>query len=139
VEVGVKFSSDVAGSITGIRFYKDPQNNGSHTGSLWSSGGTLLATGTFTGETASGWQQMSFGTPVAIAANTTYIASYHTDVGVFSYDLNYFATTGADNPPLHAPASTTSPNGVYVFGASAFPLQTYFSTNYWVDVTFTPW
>jgi hypothetical protein len=38
----------------------------------------LLATGTFTGGTASGWQQLNFSTPVTIAANTTYVASYHT-------------------------------------------------------------
>ena len=34
------------------RFYKGTGNNGTHTGSLWSATGTLLATGTFTNETA---------------------------------------------------------------------------------------
>src|SRR5262249_45060446 len=76
MEVGVKFRSDVAGSIAGIRFYKGAGNNGTHTGSLWSSTGTLLATGAFVNETATGWQQLTFASPVAIAANTTYIASY---------------------------------------------------------------
>ena len=33
VELGVRFSSDVGGTITGIRFYKGPQNTGVHTGS----------------------------------------------------------------------------------------------------------
>src|SRR5262249_14958345 len=70
VEMGVKFRSDLNGTIAGIRFYKAPGDTGSHTGSLWSSTGTLLATGTFSGETASGWQQLNFSIPVAIAANT---------------------------------------------------------------------
>src|SRR5262249_61085881 len=75
VELGVKFRSDVAGTITGIRFYKSAANTGTHVGSLWSVGGTRLATVNFTGETASGWQQMNFATPVAIQANTDYVAS----------------------------------------------------------------
>ena len=35
VELGVKFSSEVAGTITGIRFYKAAANTGTHIGSLW--------------------------------------------------------------------------------------------------------
>ena len=81
VELGVKFQSDVDGFISGIRFYKSPTNTGEHVGSLWSSDGTLLAQATFTNETASGWQQANFATPVAITANTVYVASYHTKVG----------------------------------------------------------
>ena len=57
VELGVKFRASVDGSIVGIRFYKGPQNTGTHVGKLWSASGTLLATATFTGETASGWQE----------------------------------------------------------------------------------
>ena len=34
-----------------------------------------LATGTFTSETATGWQQVNFATPVMLPANTTYTAS----------------------------------------------------------------
>src|SRR5262249_42625300 len=43
-----------------------------------------------------------------------------------------------DAAPLHAPASTsTAVNGVYVYGASAFPSNSYQATNYWVDVVFS--
>ena len=137
VELGVKFRSDVAGTITGIRFYKASANTGTHVGNLWSSTGTLLATATFTGETGSGWQQVNFGTPVTISANTVYVASYHANNGHYSIDTNFF-TTGVDNPPLHALASATSGgNGVYRYGASsAFPNQTFNAANYWVDVVF---
>ena len=138
VELGVKFRSDVAGRITGIRFYKAAANTGTHVGNLWSSAGTKLTTATFSGESASGWQQVLFTTPVTITSNTVYVASYHTTIGHYSEDDNYFSTAGVDNPPLHALANGVSGgDGVYRYGASsAFPNQTFSSANYWVDVVF---
>ena len=132
VEVGVKFTASVNGTITGLRFYKGSLNTGPHIADLWSSTGTLLATATFTNETASGWQQVNFSTPVAITAGTTYVASYHTN-GNYSGTQNYFATSLA-NGQLTAPAGA---NGVYAYGSgSAFPTNSYRSSNYWVDVVF---
>jgi len=81
VTLGVKFRSDVSGNVTGIRFYKGSGNNGSHIGLLYSSTGALLAQATFTGETASGWQQVNFSSSVAISANTTYVAAYFSTSG----------------------------------------------------------
>jgi hypothetical protein len=140
VEVGVKFRSDAAGTITGIRFYKAAANTGTHVGNLWSCSGTKLSSATFTSETASGWQQVNFTTPVAIASNTVYVASYHVNGGHYSADVNYFSACGADNPPLHALANGVSGgNGVYAYGSSsAFPNQTWQTANYWVDVVFSP-
>ncbi len=136
VELGVKFQSDVDGYITGLRFYKSAANTGTHVGNLWTAGGTLLASVTFTNETASGWQEMALPTPVAITANTTYVASYHTNVGRYSADSAYF-TSAYDNPPLRAPSNGESGgNGVYLYGAGGFPNQTWNATNYWVDVVF---
>ena len=65
VELGVKFQALTNGTITGIRFYKGPQNTGTHVADLWTSTGTLLATATFTNESASGWQQVNFSSPVS--------------------------------------------------------------------------
>ena len=79
VELGVKFQASTTGTITGIRFYKGPQNTGTHVADLWSATGTLLATATFTNETASGWQQVNLSTPVVVTAGTTYVVSYHTN------------------------------------------------------------
>ena len=59
-ELGVKFQTSVSGWVAGVRFYKGSGNTGTHTGSLWTSSGTRLATGTFTNETASGWQTLKF-------------------------------------------------------------------------------
>jgi hypothetical protein len=139
VELGVKFRSTTSGYVTGIRFYKGIGNTGTHLGSLWTISGTLLAQVTFTNESASGWQTATFSTPVAITANTAYVASYHTDVGFFSMSRPYF-TVGYTNGPLYAFSSSeiAGGNGVYRYGGNAFPDQTYDSSNYWVDVIVTP-
>ena len=64
IDYGVKFRTDVDGSISGFRFYKSPGDNGTHTGHLWDTNGNLLASMTFTNETASGWQQVDLSSPV---------------------------------------------------------------------------
>ncbi|TAZ69205.1 DUF4082 domain-containing protein [Rhizobium ruizarguesonis] len=134
VELGVKFQTSVAGTITGIRFYKGDLDTGTHTGSLWSNTGTKLATLTFTNETASGWQTAYFTSPVSLTVGQTYTASYHTNSGHYSTTISYF-TSNVTSGPLTAPASG---NGVYTYGsASLYPTSTYQSTNYWVDVMFT--
>ncbi|HKV25419.1 MAG TPA: DUF4082 domain-containing protein, partial [Candidatus Acidoferrum sp.] len=140
VELGVRFKADSNGYITGIRFYKSAANTGTHIGNLWSNSGTLLATATFANETASGWQQVNFATPVAITAGTVYVASYHSTIGHYSVTNSNFATAGVDNPPLHALANSTSTaDGPYCYGSSScFPTATYQASNYWVDVIFTP-
>jgi hypothetical protein len=137
--LGVKFESSQAGFITGIRFYKGNGNTGAHVGYLWTSGGTLLAQANFTGETASGWQQVSFSSPFSIAANTIYVASYFAPNGHYADDQNYFAGGGVTNGPLTALAnSTPGGNGVFVYAnAGEFPNRTYKASNYYVDVMFS--
>ncbi|HZU22757.1 MAG TPA: N,N-dimethylformamidase beta subunit family domain-containing protein, partial [Terriglobales bacterium] len=139
-EVGVRFRADFDGYITGIRFYKASTNTGTHVGNLWSNTGTLLATATFTGETASGWQQVNFSTPVPVAANTTYVASYFAPAGHYSYTLSNFANAGVDAPPLHfLQDGVDGSNGLYSYNpVSTFPSSSYKSSNYWVDVVYVP-
>lgn len=149
-ELGVKFESDLDGSVVGVRFYKSAANTGPHTGSLWSINGQRLASATFRGETASGWQSVMFDRPVPITAHRVYVASYHTDSGHFAQDPLYFddwytsGARGLDVSPLHAlwargPVGT---NGVMKAGASAFPTdppapnQYLADANFWVDVVF---
>ncbi len=136
VELGVKFRAGMSGFITGLRFYKSAANTGVHVGNLWTAGGTLLGTATFGSETAAGWQQVSFTTPIAITANTVYVASYHTNAGHYSASGAYFASAGVDTPPLHALPNLGNGNGVYRYGPSGFPSSSWNATNYWVDVVF---
>ncbi|MGH9357489.1 MAG: DUF4082 domain-containing protein, partial [Terriglobia bacterium] len=137
-ELGVKFRSDVSGYVTALRFYKGASNNGTHIGHLWSRTGKLLAAAQFTKETASGWQQVNLPKPVAITANTTYVASYWDPHGHFAVSRLYF-TASYNHPPLHALANgIDGPDGVFLTGASGFPNQTYHASNYWVDIAFKP-
>jgi len=137
VELGVKFRADSNGYVTGLRFYKYSQNTGTHIGSLWSAAGTLLGTVTFSNESASGWQQATFPSPIAITAATTYVVSYHTDTGFYAGTSNGLST-GVDNGLLHALSDAVAGgNGVYRYSStSAFPNSSYQAANYWVDVLY---
>ena len=138
VEIGVKFQSATPGTVTAIRFYKGAKNIGSHTGNLWSASGKLLGSVTFTNETASGWQQATLATPIALTAATSYVVSYHTS-GFYSADSNFFATAFSNGPLTAAASSSSAGNGLYAYGqASSFPISSYSSSNYWVDVAFRP-
>jgi methionine-rich copper-binding protein CopC len=133
IQLGVKFMASQDGSISGIRFYKVPDNLGTHTGSLWSSTGTSLATGTFSNESTEGWEELDFSTPVAITAGTTYVASYHTNAAHYAYTANGLASA-VTSGPLTALAG----GGVYAYGsASTFPSNSTSATNYGVDVVYT--
>jgi len=139
IEVGVKFTSSVAGQITALKFYRSPGDTGTDLLDLWSASGTKLASATFSNTSASGWQTVTLASPVTIAANTTYVASYHTS-GAYVATANYF-TTAFTNGPLTAPSTTTAGgNGVYSYGGTTtvgiFPTSTYGASNYWADVVF---
>jgi hypothetical protein len=138
VMLGVKFGSTVAGKVRGVRFYKAAGNVGPHQVGLWTSGGSLLASATATNETATGWQEVSFPTPISIAANTMYVAGYLAPKGHYSSTLNAF-TSAITNSPLVGLANSTSVNGLYSYRTTlSFPVSSYQASNYWVDVMFTP-
>ena len=138
-ELGLKFTSSESGDVTGVRFYKISSMNGyTQVGHLWSSTGALLATATFTNETASGWQQVNFSSPVSIAANTIFIISFSSSGGTFGITTGYFTSGGVTSGPLEAlPNSTPGGNGVYN-NAGEFPDVSGSGMNFWVDVAFTP-
>ena len=147
IEVGVKFQADTYGSITGVRFWKTATNTGTHIGTLWSATGDKLAQATFTGETSSGWQTVTFSSPVTVLPNTTYVASYYAPNGNYAATADYFYRDPAPGPlggaisdsaPLHALRNTGSEtNGVFAYaGTSTFPTNAYRAANYWVDVTY---
>lgn len=138
VEVGVRFKSKYSGEVRAIRFYKGPQNTGTHIGNLWSSDGRKLASVTFTHETVSGWQTATFAQPVVIAANTSYTASYFAPQGHYSVDQDYFRVAHSSGALTALRNNAQQGNGVYTYSSrSAFPRETYRSSNYWVDVVFS--
>ena len=132
VELGVQFSANADISVTGIRFYKGPDNTGEHVGTLWSSDRELLSRVTFTDETESGWQQADFKTPVAVAAGETLIASYLAPDGLYSAD-----NAGFDEAVTDGTVTFPEGAGVYTYRAGKFPRLNYENSNYYVDVVYT--
>jgi hypothetical protein len=138
IELGVKFRASVDGYVRGVRFYKGPGNTGTHVGNLWRGDGTLLASAIFIDETASGWQQVTFASPVLIKANTTYVASYYAPDGHYAFDQSYFTADVANGPLTTLADGADGPNGVYLYAVGGgFPTESYSASNYWVDVVFS--
>jgi hypothetical protein len=139
-EIGMKFRAAVAGKITGARYYKSSQNTGTHVAKLWTRTGQLLASATFPSNqnSGSGWKQVMFANAVTIQANTTYVISYHTNVGRYSVTENYFSVTKVNGPLTALKDGTDGGNGVYRYGNSAFPTLTFKASNYWTDLVFIP-
>ena len=137
VELGVKFRSDLSGYVTAIRFYRGSRNTGTHVVSLWTRGGVLLGRGTEASVSPTGWVQIALNAPVAVAADTTYVASYFAPVGGWSVTAPFFTSTYS-NPPLRGLRDgADGGNGVYRYSATpSFPNQTNKSSNYFVDVVF---
>jgi hypothetical protein len=140
---GVQFTPQTSGNATGCKFYKATTNTGTHVCTLWSSAGTQLATVTFSGETASGWQGQNFSSAVALTAGTQYVIGVWDPVGHYSDNNPFFSSQYVSDVDgqLIAPAtgSTTNGkgNGVYSQATSTtFPASTFNSSNYWADVVF---
>ena len=125
---------------------REPDSHGdtgiTYVAHLWTVTGALLATANYTlnDDSNLGWQQANFASPVTIAANTVYVASYYAPEGGYADSVGYFINSGLDSGPLHALSSTEAQsdgfdgNGVYVYGSDSFPTEPYAGTNYWVDV-----
>jgi len=132
VELGTTFTAKADGDVVGVRYWKTKENVGTHTGSLWSSTGTRLATATFTNESTSGWQTVTFSAPVDVVKGKSYVVSYFAPQGKYAFTSNFRGSSVA--PSLSVPSSNA---GKYTYGSkSAFPKSTYQSTNYWVDAVF---
>jgi len=139
IELGVKFKASSNGLVTGIRFYKQTGNTGTHIGELYSFSGVKLAQATFSGETASGWQSVIFSSPVSITSGTTYIAAYFSPNGYYSFTDNGMVSDIVNGPLTGiANNSTASVNGIYKYTSiPSFPNLSYQATNYFADVIFT--
>jgi hypothetical protein len=129
VELGVRFTAASAVTLTAVQFYKDSRNTGPHTATLWSGTGTRLVTAMFDNESPSGWQTATFEVPVRLQPGTTYVASYHTESGYYSYQQGAFqggSTLGE--------GSLVATAGVHSYGDGSFPNQVWQGTHYFVDV-----
>ena len=129
-ELGTKIVATAPASLIGIRFYKDPSETGTHTGRIWSSTGTLLASVVFTGETASGWQTQALATPLALTVGQTYVVSV--GFNAFFSMTNFGLQQQLSNGPISTDV-TLGKNGVNGPSSGVFPTSSYQSSNYFVD------
>jgi hypothetical protein len=129
--LGMVFTTVIPGTVTGVRFFKTVANTGTHIGTLWSIGGGNLAQVTFTGESTSGWQSMSFSTPVPLSASTQYVISYTCTVA-HGYVAGASAVVGKmTGNPLGAP---TNFGCYYSGGGNGFPSSMNDPNTYYADV-----
>jgi hypothetical protein len=74
-----------------------------------------------------------FSTPVPVTAGTTYVASYHTNAGHYT-----FTSSGLAAAVTNGPLTALSSGGVYAYGpGNVFPSSTFNASNYWVDVVYS--
>ena len=126
LEVGMKFRvrPRTAGSRA-LRFYKQPNNTGTHVGHLWTASGTQLGRGRRSRtRRPPGWQQAELPSPIADRRRTRrYVTSYHAAARVASRFSPGFFGPASTAPPLQRagrlgrPAATASTS----YGASGFP------------------
>lgn len=130
-EMGVKFRSAKAGQITAIRYWRSTSETGTHVGKIWAAtGGSPLASVTFSSETASGWQEQALSTPVNIQADTIYVVSVNCNSHFpITYDALASSVVTGDL------SSVADNNGV--FGSpNSLPTNSYRNSNYFRDLVF---
>jgi hypothetical protein len=145
----VKFKATVDGMISAIRYFRATGDNATvgETVQLYSlspdggtTPGTLLGQGTFSGTPAAGWTEVQLTSPVAITANTVYVATYYSPTGFYTNTDNYFTSQVIHGPLVALADSVQSPNGLYLYDLTAagpqYPTSSFVASNYWVDVVF---
>ncbi len=130
-EVGLQFSPETSGSLSGVQFYQNASNSGVTSASVWSSAGERLATVAVNPSAPIGWRTVPVD--VQLEAGATYTVSVYDSNGRPPVTENAFATALTVNG-LSTPAGA----GVYSYaGASLFP-ATPSAYSFMVDPMFTP-
>jgi hypothetical protein len=112
---------------------------------LWTASGQLLASTTFTNQTASGWPQANFAPPREHQRTHDIHRLLLRPNGHYSETDQYFDPPVRGRVMLNArrrctPCNTqATSNGVYIYTKSVtFPSETYNGANYRADTSFTP-
>lgn len=139
VNVGVKFNVRGAPYVNGVKFYKGVDNTGTHVAHLYDvTTSTDLASATYSGESSSGWQSVSFSSPVAVDGSHDYMVWVSMPNGHYAVDG---ATGGTNDFYLHGFGGSedvvTIPqgsSGTYVYSSSDSAVPSGSNTlNYWIS------
>lgn len=120
VTLGMRFTPKANGQVTGVMYYRNFP--GTVTGQLWTATGTLLASTTFSDNTA-GWKSALFTNPVNVVTGTEYIISYFESAGQYYTSYGFFPKSF---PNYDAPASAYNYGNAVSFPALSFPGSNYF-------------
>jgi hypothetical protein len=130
VELGLRFVPLRPGTLSAVRFFQAAGAAGPHTASLWDAGGTLRRRVSIPARTGAGWVQAG---PLPVDAGREYTVSYHSASGTYPVVPGFFTGRPRRSGPLYAGPDGS---GVFRYGGSAFPAETYRGNNYLVDVVF---
>ncbi|MCA1569294.1 MAG: DUF4082 domain-containing protein [Chloroflexi bacterium] len=113
---GTRFTVDVAGQITHLRFYETASQDGTVGLKLWemtsATAGTELASTSYDASATgvSGWRNVAIA-PVTVSPGVQYMVSYHIASGNYIAIVDYFATNPRVSGNLTAPAHNVNPTG----------------------------
>jgi hypothetical protein len=136
--VGLRFMSTVAGEITGIRFYRFAGSGNGQIGYLFDESHAELAEANFPPDTL-GWVTAEFTTPIAIEADTPYMAVQYLPSGYVPYKINVFTSdvTVGNLTAYEDEGGVGLRNGTFcVCGAGSYPEGGFSAVNWFVDVEF---
>lgn len=139
-ELGSRIRANVDITISAIRVHTGPGelNFPNRKGRFWTTGGGSLAVVDMPDDPATGWTTHVLGTPLEVAANTTFIASYST-AGNYSALTEAFANAVTSNDGavtfLSGPATG---NGIFNTDPGVFPSNASGNQSFYgVDIVYT--
>ena len=143
VNVGVLFKTNGSPFLHGVKFYKGVDNTGTHVAHLRVYGSnTDLASATFSGESSSGWQTVSFSSDVQVTGGTsnTYLVWVSMPNGHYAVDsggtggTNHFSNHGYGDQYHDVVYVPQGNSGIYSYSSSdATAPSTTTTANYWVS------
>lgn len=130
--LGVIFTVDVAGSITGFRYFKGTaETAATHTGKIydWNTMALLATTGAFNDKSCGGgqWVSATLSTPLQVSPGVQYVAAIDS-ITSFGKSFDYLVSDKTNN-------DLTAQGYGALYGSAGFmPEETFWATaNYWVD------
>lgn len=129
VELGIRFTPTEDGTVTALQYYQGASTRGVNSATLWTGKGKALATVKFAPVLDEGWRTVALDSPVKLKAGSSYVASYHAPEGAYPVtEDSLFSDEVRNGFKVKAGA------GVYAYGKSGFPGNSYRNSNYLVDV-----
>ncbi|GIG65701.1 DUF4082 domain-containing protein [Phytomonospora endophytica] len=143
VNLITRFTVDVPGTITAVRFYKADGNeraSGDRVVSVFQTATPSLGANEYLAaedETDHGWQTVALTYPMQVQPGMSYSVSYTAFGGVYAYTYDYFA----DGPLTVGPLTAQNSAYLYVYRYDENGDQltgTWRDSSYWVDPVFVP-